>query len=333
MSIENIQNNIFIGTDFLESKLIEICQNSPVAIIADTAVLERAKRFSSFANIYELPSGEENKTRNMKEKLEDCFIHDGLGRDVIVVAMGGGVTTDLVGFLASTYLRGVRLILVPTTLLAMVDAAIGGKTGVNTELGKNLIGTFYLPESILIDQSFLSTLPEIEMQNGLFEILKMGFIFDSSILEEKSIEEKIKKAILAKLQIVALDPFEKGIRRILNFGHTIGHAIEMATYFQVPHGLAVGMGCLLESFLSYQFGYLSKSDFAIIQQLLNNCVLPKLDEKRFYSALSTDKKRNGKQVRTVLMDRIGHAIEFEGQYCREISVEKIQMAMELFQNV
>lgn len=261
------------------------------------------------------------KTRESKQQLEDQLFERGFGRDSVFVAIGGGTITDLVGFVSSTYMRGVPLILIPTTLLAMVDAAIGGKTAIDTPFGKNLIGSFYLPKAIFIDLDFLKTLPEKERINGLSEILKIALVSDSSILQV-NFEEQMIRAIQAKVSIVEQDPNEIGLRRILNFGHTVGHAIELCTNYTVSHGEAVALGCIAESYLSLLMGLISQSEFTSIANVFPNFPWT-FDRHELLEAMRHDKKNSRGAIRFVLLDKIGHACAFNGIYCTEVPSEKL----------
>ena len=209
-----------------------------------------------------IAAGEQSKTREVKLQLEDRLLTSGCSKQTQIVALGGGVITDLVGFLASTYYRGIDLITIPTSLLAMVDASIGGKTAVNTPWGKNLIGHFYAPKSVWIDVGFLKTLPRDEFSNGMAEVIKHAALFDktywqflfkasTSILsmEIDALITMIKRSIELKHQIVKRDPFEKKERALLNFGHTIAHGIEHATDYAIKHGEAVAYGMVLEAYI------------------------------------------------------------------------------------
>lgn len=280
---------------------------------------------------YDLLSVPNQKTREVKQALEDELLKRKFGRDTVLIAMGGGVATDLVGFIASTYMRGVPLILIPTTLLAMVDAAIGGKTGVDTPFGKNLIGSFYLPKAVFIDLQLLKTLPENEMKNGLSEILKYGLIADSSIWEKcaywkAEIPGLIRASIHCKIKVVEEDfKEETGLRRILNFGHTVGHALELLSHYQMSHGEAVALGCMAESYLSHLLGYLPQEALKKILALYQNLkyAFKKVDPLPFLEALSMDKKGKEGNPRFVLMDRIGHCLPFDGEYCRPVPKKEI----------
>jgi 3-dehydroquinate synthase len=324
-----IEENL-LGGDYLA----KICREAKrrVAIVADVSVKtvgEKLKRELS-AELFLFDGKEASKTRETKQRLEDELLQKRFGRDTLLIAVGGGVATDLTGFLASTYMRGVPLILVPTTLLAMVDAAVGGKTGVDTPAGKNLIGSLYFPIAIAIDPSVLQSLPEAEWLNGLAEILKYGLISDETIwsfCEERSWKKNIAELILAslraKMNTVEKDPDEKGLRRILNFGHTTAHAIEQASRYQIPHGLAVAIGCQAESFLSCHLGYLSEETLERILALYQRLGFPRtaphaFSKKEIFGAMQLDKKGKEGLPRFVLIDRIGNTLPFDGEYCRKI---------------
>ncbi len=330
--------DVHIGHHLLETDLLpKLCKehgNQTIILTDSTVYSLYAKPLSQLlcAQIFEVPTGEKAKTREVKQNIEDQMLQAGYGRDTVVIGLGGGSLTDLAGFLASTYLRGVPLILVPTTLLAMVDASIGGKTAVNTDLGKNLIGTFYHPKAIISDLNTLKTLPKKEEINGLAEIIKMGLIFDAEILAllQAPIEELIKKAVHAKIEIIKRDPFEKnGLRRILNFGHTIAHALEAVSHYSLSHGEAVAIGCTAESYLSAYLGYLSKEEFLLIEHFFQSRFLslrlPKsYTQEALLKAMQADKKKSAQGVRCVLLGQIGQALFFEGEYCLKVSEKDLR---------
>ncbi len=312
----------FLGED-LFNEMIAFCEKlgSKTVVICEEGVEKIGKKLG--LDLLTFPGGEVSKTREMKALLEDELLTRNVGRDTVIVALGGGVTLDLVGFLASTYLRGVPLVLAPTTLLAIVDASLGNKTGVNTPQGKNLIGSFYSPKAIFADLNTLQTLPKKEWLNGLAEIWKAGLIADPALLKEE-VHTAIEKAIRVKIKILAKDPTEQGMRRILNFGHTIGHAIEKVAEYTIAHGEAVALGTVVESYLSYKLGHLSKKEFGIIQKHYETAgfsleLPPNYRRKDLLAAMNLDKKKAGKDVRFVLIDKIGHAMPFDGAYCTAIS--------------
>jgi 3-dehydroquinate synthase len=280
--------------------------------------------------VISIAPGEESKTREQKATIEDQLFKFGLGRDGAIIAMGGGVICDLVGFVAATYCRGVPFLSIPTTLLAQVDACIGGKVGVNTEQGKNLIGAFYPAQLTLIDVDFLSTLPRSELLNGRAEILKYGVIDSPALLQMEVNESLIKSCCEIKLRIVEEDPHERGVRRILNFGHTIGHACEAASGYFFSHGAAVALGMVGEAYLSHQLGFLKKEELGIIKEIIRDAgfslALP-APADQIMKFMQRDKKAQKQQPHFVLLERIGKAHAFEGSYCTPISSHLIKEAL------
>lgn len=307
--------------------------HSPIALITDDTVLELHGRafFSQLdnAHLFSFPAGEPHKTRETKALLEDQMFAKKLGRDTTVIALGGGVVTDLAGFVAATYCRGVPLVTIPTTLMCMVDAAIGGKNGVNHPCGKNLIGTFHLPQQVLIDPLLLTTLPHIELKQGIVEMIKHGLIADSAYFDflEKHLdqllaydldylEEAIRGSCRIKTDIVEQDPQETGLRRLLNFGHTVGHALEKLSNYTLPHGEAVAHGLLVESALSP----LPPADLKRIEQLLArlNFKPPSFSHEELTLAMTLDKKSLRGRPRFVLLEAIGSPLPFGGAYCTKV---------------
>ncbi len=324
-AITPVKSEFFFGLEPLE----EFCQGKRGVIFADEsiasthgAVVQGRVGF----DLIPVPSGEEYKSRETKETLENELLIRKLGRETWIIALGGGVTTDLVAFLASTYMRGVPLVLIPTTLLAMVDAAIGGKTGVDTPYGKNLVGTFYLPKAVFVESKFLKSLPPKQMKNGLSEVLKYGLIANRAIWErclhwENEIEFLIHASIECKLRVVEADFEEKsGLRRILNFGHTVGHALELLSDFQMAHGEAVALGCMAESYLSYLEGYLQKEALESILGVYRKLgyAFKPVAKRDFLDAIRMDKKAIGGEPRFVLIDQIGRSVPFNGEYCSKV---------------
>ncbi|MES2274135.1 MAG: 3-dehydroquinate synthase [Chlamydiota bacterium] len=338
------------------SKMDNLKISRGVVLSDDTVAKQYEGAFKKmFANepipleLLSFPSKEASKSREMKQFLEDELLKKKCGRDTLLIACGGGVTTDLVGYLASTYMRGVPLIFIPTTLLAMVDAAIGGKTGVNTPFGKNSIGAFYPPKAIFIDLHFLKTLPQKEWMNGLAEMAKYGLIANEAHFEKLEahpadwqkqdlLRELILTSIQAKIDVVERDPFETGYRRILNFGHTVGHALELISDYEMAHGEAVALGCMAESFLSCHLGYLPK---AALQRILAfyfslrfSFKLPKnFTRQTFLDALASDKKSKGSEIRCTLIDRIGSCIPFEGAYCRALEKKDLDALLDWMESM
>lgn len=293
-------------------------------------------------SVFTIPPGEKEKNRESKKALEDLLFEHKFGSDTCIIALGGGVTCDLIAYLASTFCRGVPLVLVPTTLLAMVDAAIGGKTGVNTPYGKNLVGTFYPADRIFIDPSLLSTLDPSESTNGLAEIIKYALTLSPELFQhlwtwnphdQAYLERIIHDCILLKAQIVEQDFEEKtGLRRVLNFGHTIGHALELIENYTLAHGEAVAMGMLTESYISYKMGYLSEAEFKEIETMIRSfpfalLISEKVDMQKMQNALLSDKKNARGKPRFVLLDKIGACNAFGGSYCTDIPGDILEDAL------
>jgi 3-dehydroquinate synthase len=270
------------------------------------------------------PPGERAKTWPVVQRLARELLNRGAHRRSLVIALGGGVVGDLSGFLASIFMRGLPFIQVPTTLLAMVDAAIGGKTAINLPEGKNLIGTFHQPRLVAIDPEFLHTLSRPERLNGLAEVLKAGFILDRELLtrvaavrsrlfhDDMELTETIARAVAIKAQVVSQDEREGDLRRILNFGHTLGHGLEQASRFRLPHGRAVAWGMMAALTLSEHLAGMDHEEAEWGRKLIQDfglCrALPRLDPEAVMSALHLDKKRQETGVPFVLLRRLGEAV-------------------------
>ena len=275
-----------------------------------------------------VPDGERSKTLRHASRLFTKLARMGADRQSIVFALGGGVIGDLSGFVAASYMRGIPLVHVPTSLLAMVDSSIGGKTGVNHPLGKNLIGAFYPPRMVVTDTSLLASLPEREYLCGLSEIVKAGAIGDPELFafmedrvqairdrDEGTLTTLIERAIAVKVRVVQEDPTEKGVRAILNFGHTIGHALEAATaYANYTHGEAVAIGMALVARLSEQLDYCTAEVRERLCRLLETLRLPTaysgIMPERLLDIMAHDKKSVNGVVRFVMLEDIG-AVAFQ----------------------
>ena len=264
------------------------------------------------------PAGEENKNLATVRKLYDALIDAQLERGNPVVALGGGVVGDTAGFVAATFLRGVPLVQVPTTLLAMVDASVGGKVGVDLPQGKNLVGAFKQPALIVADVETLGTLPDAEFRAGLAEVIKAGIIGDRELfehLEHEGVEPVtwgVRRAIEMKRNVVQEDPFERGRRAVLNLGHTFGHAIEVLSDYQLLHGYAVSMGMVIAARVAGSIGLADPSLEARIADILARYELPirhsEASPERIWDAMGTDKKRKAGVRRYVLPRDIGDVI-------------------------
>jgi len=235
-----------------------------------------------------VPAGEESKSLDMAQFLYTQALESGLDRTSAIVALGGGVIGDLAGFVASTYMRGIGLVQIPTTLLAQIDSSVGGKVAVNHPLGKNIIGSFYQPKIVYINTYTLSTLPPREFSTGMAELIKYGFIWEEELLcwlennldflisrDENALVKAVEWSCRIKAQVVEQDEKEKGLRTILNFGHTVGHAIETVTKYSVyTHGEAVALGMICESRLAVQMGLIDNNLTARLTTLLKKAGLP-----------------------------------------------------------
>jgi len=287
-----------------------------------------------------IPDGEEYKNLSLVEFIYDQLLSLDLDRKSFLLALGGGVITDITGFVASTFLRGITYFSIPTTLLAQVDSSIGGKTGVNLPQGKNLVGTFYPPHGVFIDLSFLHTLPPREYEEGLAEVAKTFFLAGGEVLslsekkeqilsrEEKILEEIIFQSLSFKKKIVEEDEKEKGLRSILNYGHTIGHALERVEgYGKLRHGEAVALGMMGEAILGHKLGITSSKVVEKQREILANFHLPtqlqfKIDREEFFVALRQDKKKEKGKARLVFLKDFGQPI-----WGVEVEEEKIGEAL------
>ncbi len=324
----------------IEAHRYALIADSQVARLYGEAALASLSAAGVDAELVTFPAGEWNKTRETWAQLSDGMLSGGFGRDTAVIALGGGVTGDLAGFLAATYMRGVPVVQVPTTLLAMLDSSVGGKTGVDTEVGKNLVGAFHHPTLVLIDPHLLHTLPRHQRAAGLAEAVKTAAILDldlwewieertESLLEgdESALERVIRRVVSHKIDVVSADPTETDRRAILNFGHTIGHALELLGGYAVLHGEAVASGMRVEARLGERIGVTESGTARRIERLLEACELDRpWEEERpasqVWSALVLDKKARGGRVRSVLLRRLGEvATSPEGSHTFEISPE------------
>lgn len=307
---ENAFSKIFILVDENSN---EFCLQHLLPQIETETVIE----------IIELESGEENKTIETCVQVWNVLIELGADRKSLMINLGGGVITDLGGFVASTYKRGISFINIPTTLLSMVDASVGGKNGVDLGGLKNQIGTITNPAMVLVDSSYIESLPQNQMRSGLAEMLKHGLIAKKSHWEKfkqmkdidfADFDDLIRESIEIKSNIVTQDPTENGIRKALNFGHTLGHAIE--TYFlenpektSLLHGEAIAAGMIMESFISLEQNLISESEFNEIKSVLNNVFdrinIDESEENLITGLLIHDKKNEYGKVQFALLDGIG----------------------------
>jgi len=316
---------VYIGAGLL-SRLGELCAlhlpERRVAVISDERVA-LALALPIDAAHFTFPAGEQSKSRESWERLTDSLLGHGFGRDSGIVSVGGGVTGDLAGFVAATYLRGIPWLQVPTTLLAMLDASVGGKTGLDTPAGKNLVGAFHQPAAVLMDPSVLASLPLLELRNGLAEAVKHAAILDADHFawlganagdviarEPGTIEALLRRNVAIKVEVVQADEREGGRRAVLNAGHTIGHAVEHASGFSLSHGEAVAIGLVAEAQIGERLGVTEAGTSTKIASLLESLGLPvriprTLEIESIVSALRNDKKNRANEVRMVLLSCVG----------------------------
>jgi 3-dehydroquinate synthase len=300
-----------------------------VAVVTNAVVaplyLKAVKSAAGAVTEIIIPDGEQAKGWQGVEQVVDALLKARLGRDGLVIALGGGVIGDLAGFAAAVYQRGVPLVQVPTTLLAQVDSSVGGKTAINHALGKNMIGAFHQPRAVIADIATLDTLPDRELRSGLAEVIKHGLALDAPFVAwlESNIEDLLKRDPAAltyavrrscelKARIVGEDERESGKRALLNFGHTFGHAIEAGTgYGSWLHGEAVAAGMVMASELSFLMGHLKKTDVGRVRDLLKRAGLPvrgpALAPERLLELMALDKKAAKGRTRFVLLEGVGRA--------------------------
>lgn len=329
--------DVLVRTDSLDDAGQELTDRGlkgPIVLVTDgnvgplyaDRVLESLHTAGFTAVKVEIPSDEEFKTIMTINNLWDAFLQNELDRSSTVIALGGGVVSDLAGFAAATYLRGIRWVVMPTTLLSMADASLGGKTGADLPTGKNLIGAFHPPSLVLADPSVLATLPERELRGGFAEIIKHGVISDTRLfdacknlallsegdLQEQPLEDIVKRAMAVKIAVIEEDPYEKGIRAVLNAGHTIGHAIELASGFRISHGEAVAIGLVVEARMGEEMGITRVGLSEEISEVLAGIGLPTqvpagFGQSTIEQAIFRDKKRAGESVNFAMPVEIGQA--------------------------
>lgn len=329
-------------------KSIIIITDSKVKKLYGLKLLAHLNAIGISASLFSFPAGEKSKILSTVVRLQEQMFKLCCGRDVKVLALGGGVVGDVAGFAASIYMRGVSLIQIPTTLLAMIDSSIGGKTGVNNRFGKNLIGSFYQPEEIVLDVGFLGTLSEKHLHNGLLEAAKIFLVRDKimwrwfvcnldKILarDKMAIEKVVKSAIKNKLAVVKNDEKEAGERMVLNFGHTIGHALEKLSDYKLLHGYAVGLGMLVESKISELYGQLSHDEYLEIELVIcrlgaNKKTLKKYGCMDIMRLVGLDKKARQGVAHCVLLNKIGFVCCKNKQFAQPVGREKIIKSLKYF---
>ncbi|MCL4315655.1 MAG: 3-dehydroquinate synthase [Gammaproteobacteria bacterium] len=323
-------------------KQVMVVSNVTVAPLYLDQTLAALKEFECYTLV--LPDGEQYKTLDTLNLIFDALLQKRCDRHVTLIALGGGVIGDLTGFAAATYQRGVPYIQIPTTLLAQVDSSVGGKTGVNHPLGKNMIGAFYQPRCVIADTDTLRTLPERELGAGLAEIIKYGLIRDRAFFDwlEANLDKllardaptlayAIERSCRNKAEVVAEDERESGVRALLNFGHTFGHAIETGLgYGAWLHGEAVAAGMSLAADLSHRLGWITSADLQRIVRLIARARLPVaapavLSVERFMELMTVDKKVQAGKLRLVLLKSIGEAV-LTGDFAADKLIETLRQS-------
>lgn len=310
VKLKNKSYPIFFKKNLLqEDFIIDYCMQISRSIVIITHKnienLFAKKLFEKFLSknikvqLLKFEDKEINKNRQTKEYLEDEMLKENFLKDSLIISIGGGIVSDISGFIAATYMRGISYVIIPTTLLSMVDASIGGKTAINTKWGKNTIGVIYHPKAVFIDIDVLKTLSDEEMKNGLIEMLKHTLIFKKNsfykLLNSNDVTlDLIIDSINIKRKIVQKDENDKNLRKILNFGHTISHAIEASSDYEISHGKALCLGILIESYLSYKMKLLSKKEFDEIYFFLKTKNLlfeiNNLSKEKILNFIKRDKK-------------------------------------------
>lgn len=310
----------------LSQKRVAIVTNTTVAPLYLEKLRSMLESYGVASLAIVLPDGEEHKSGHTLNRVYDALLQERCERKTTLIALGGGVIGDLTGFAAASYLRGVPYIQIPTTLLAQVDSSVGGKTGINHALGKNMIGAFYQPRVVLADSATLDTLPDRELRAGLAEVIKYGLICDMVFFEwlEQNIEKLLQRdpdalnhaihqSCTSKARIVALDEKENGVRALLNLGHTFGHAIENGMgYGTWLHGEAVAAGTILAAELSWRLNMLGEDDVDRIRELYIRAglpvVAPDLGKDQYLRLMKLDKKTEDGRMRFIVLRRIGEAV-------------------------
>jgi 3-dehydroquinate synthase len=351
---ESSEYPIFISTEGWNS-LGEFCQqvfdDYNIAIVSDSGIPK--KYIHQVQNeiqtdrdepvVIFFPEGEKNKTYDTYKKIQNYLFKRNLGKKTVILALGGGVTGDLAGFAAATFKRGIPYIQLPTTLLAQVDSSVGGKTAINNRFGKNMIGVFHNPAAVFINISTLETLDRRQFLNGLAEVIKTAIIGDQKLFEylaennEKILSKNtdamsflIHHSITVKKRIVEADPFENGYRRILNFGHTAGHAVEKASNYELLHGEAIAIGISVESEILYQKKKISAENYERIKgilelyglnrEIVGSC---KINFDDVENSIQQDKKCQKKSISIIAIEKIGKTLKNENGYILKVELDEI----------
>lgn len=326
-----------------------ILADETVADLYGDPLLRRMEEAGLGADMHTFPPGEGSKSRRSWSGLTDALLRAGHGRDSAVVALGGGVTGDLAGFVAATFMRGIPVVQVPTSLVAMVDASVGGKTGLDVPAGKNLVGAFHPPLLVVVDPDVVGSLPRIERAQGLVEAVKHGAILDRAYLERlerragslldgtpEALAEEVRRSVEIKADVVSRDEREGGPRQILNFGHTLGHALEAEAAYRLGHGSAVALGMLLEARLGERLGITENGTADVLSRVLERLELPRgpedlggvfradPDPERVVGWTREDKKGRSGRCRYVLLARPGAVARSAEAWTHDVPEEAVR---------
>lgn len=339
-SFSSLEESLREDLDNLQRKVCIVTDSHVAALYLDEIASICGDLFSKVIS-FVFPAGEASKNMDTVQKLYLSLIENHFDRGDLLIALGGGVVGDLTGFAAATYLRGIDFLQIPTTLLAQVDSSIGGKTGVDFQQYKNMVGAFHMPRMVYMNTATLNTLPAEQFSSGMAEIIKHGLIRDEAYyrwisdhregicgLDPELLEEMIYRSCQIKGSVVEEDPKEKGVRAHLNFGHTVGHAVEKLSDFRLSHGYSVALGMKAAAYLSKKLGYLSGEDISEMLSVFASFGLPvslplEEDSREILQATKSDKKMAGKQIKFIILTAVGTA-----QIYREFTDEDLLEAID-----
>lgn len=339
-SFSSLAESLREDLDNLQRKVCIVTDSHVAALYLDEIASICGDLFSKVIS-FVFPAGEASKNMDTVQKLYLSLIENHFDRGDLLIALGGGVVGDLTGFAAATYLRGIDFLQIPTTLLAQVDSSIGGKTGVDFQQYKNMVGAFHMPRMVYMNTATLNTLPAEQFSSGMAEIIKHGLIRDEAYyrwisdhregicgLDPELLEEMIYRSCQIKGSVVEEDPKEKGVRAHLNFGHTVGHAVEKLSDFRLSHGYSVALGMKAAAYLSKKLGYLSGEDISEMLSVFASFGLPvslplEEDSREILQATKSDKKMAGKQIKFIILTAVGTA-----QIYREFTDEDLLEAID-----
>ena len=339
-SFSSLEKSLREDLDNLQRKVCIVTDSHVAALYLDEIASICGDLFSKVIS-FVFPAGVASKNMDTVQKLYLSLIENHFDRGDLLIALGGGVVGDLTGFAAATYLRGIDFLQIPTTLLAQVDSSIGGKTGVDFQQYKNMVGAFHMPRMVYMNTATLNTLPAEQFSSGMAEIIKHGLIRDEAYyrwisdhregicgLDPELLEEMIYRSCQIKGSVVEEDPKEKGVRAHLNFGHTVGHAVEKLSDFRLSHGYSVALGMKAAAYLSKKLGYLSGEDISEMLSVFASFGLPvslplEEDSREILQATKSDKKMAGKQIKFIILTAVGTA-----QIYREFTDEDLLEAID-----